>query len=560
LPERQATVTRPRRLHDARDALALVQPLPAVLGKVTVWPRDVLGSESPRRVSARSPGELTLGRWIRDRALVAPNRVAIEHGGATTTYAQLDARSERLAGALVRLGLRRGDRVASLTANRPEHVELFFACAKAALVLAPMSWRLAPVELAYQLEHSAPATLFVEPRFDALADAALEQTYAAPRRMELSRAGLDELAADDRHAPPHPPAADDDDLLLLYTSGTTGRPKGARITHRNCFWTNVSLDRIAEVSDGDTVLQMLPQFHVAGWNVQPLLAWWKGATVVLESTFDAGRALELIERHRITTMMGVPATYLMMAAAPRFGDTDLSSLRQAVVGGAPAPEALLRTWQERGVAIVQGYGLTEASPNVLCVPREDARRRRGWAGKPYPHIDVALADPQSGAIVDGPGGGELLVRGPGVFAGYWRDRDATNATIRDGWLHTGDIAERDAEGFYRIRDRLKDMYISGGENVYPAEIEAALHEHPAVADAAVIGVPDERWGEVGVAIVVLRPGRRAGERELLAHCRARLAGFKVPRAVRFTGELPRSASGKLLKRELRERYSAERSP
>jgi fatty-acyl-CoA synthase len=223
------------------------------------------------------------------------------------------------------------------------------------------------------------------------------------------------------------------------------------------------------------------------------------------------------------------------------------------------PEPLLRTWQERGVAIVQGYGLTEASPNVLCLPREDAMRRLGWAGKPYPHIEVALRDPGSGAVADGPASGELLVRGPGVFAGYWRDPEATRASMRDGWLCTGDVAERDAEGFYRIRDRLKDMYISGGENVYPAEIEAALHSHPAVADAAVIGVPDERWGEAGVAIVVLRPGATADERDLLAHCRARLAAFKVPRAVRFAEALPRSAAGKLLKRELRERCSVGRS-
>jgi fatty-acyl-CoA synthase len=502
--------------------------------------------------AGRSSGELTLGRWIHDRALVTPARAAIEHGGETTTYAELDARSERLADALVRLGLRRGDRVASLTGNRSEHVELFFACAKAALVLAPMSWRLAPPELAYQLGHAAPAALFVEPQMDSLARAALQLTAAAPRRLTLAREGLDALAESGGKAPPQPPA-DDDDLLLLYTSGTTGRPKGARLTHRNCFWTNVSLDRIAELSEEDVVLQILPQFHVAGWNVQPLLAWWKGATVVLESKFDPARALELIERRGITAMMGVPANYQLMAADPRFGDADLASLRHAIVGGAPVPEPLLRTWGERGVVIAQGYGLTEASPNVLCLPREDAMRRLGWAGKPYPHVEVALEDAGSGVVLDGPASGELLVRGPGVFAGYWRDPEATRASMRGGWLLTGDVAERDAEGFYRIRDRLKDMYISGGENVYPAEIEATLHDHPAVADAAVIGIPDERWGEVGVAIVVLGPGATADERELLAHCRARLAAFKVPHAVRFAEELPRSAAGKLLKRELRER-------
>jgi fatty-acyl-CoA synthase len=507
------------------------------------------------RGRGRSAGELTLGRWVRDRALVTPARIAIEHRDERTTYAELDARSERLADALVRLGLRPGDRVASLTANRPEHVELFFACAKAALVLAPLSWRLAPAELAYQLVHAEPAALFVEPERDSLADAMLALAASKPRRLTLARAELDALAQPGATtAPPNVPA-DDDDLLLLYTSGTTGRPKGARLTHRNCFWTNLSFDRTADLTSTDVVLQVLPQFHVGGWNVQPLLAWWKGATVVLEPRFDPARALELIERRRITTMMGVPATYLFMAGETRFDDADLSSLRRVIVGGAPMPEALLRTWRDRGVEIVQGYGLTEASPNVLCLPPEDAMRRLGWAGKPYPHVDVALADPTSGTLIDGRGSGELLVRGPNVFAGYWRDPDGTRASVRDGWLHTGDIAERDAEGFYRIRDRLKDMYISGGENVYPAEVEATLHEHAAVADAAVIGVPDERWGEVGVALVVVHPGARIDEQELLAHCRARLAAFKAPRVVRFADELPRSASGKILKQELRDRFS-----
>ena len=531
---------------------AAARPRPHYAGGVSRQRRG------PSPSNRRAAGELTLGRWIRDRASVTPGRTAIEFGGDATTYAELDARSDRLADALVRLGLRRGDRVASLTANRPEHVELFFACAKAALVLAPMSWRLTPAELAYQLRHAGPAALFAEPQMRALADAAVELAGARPRRLALVRGELDALAEPAGRTPWRPPADDDDDLLLLYTSGTTGRPKGARLTHRNCFWTNISLDGIAELTEADVVLQVLPQFHVAGWNVQPLLALWKGATVVLEPRFDAVGALELIERRGITTMMGVPANYLAMAAAPRFADVELGSLRVAIVGGAPMPEPLLRTWWDRGVTLLQGYGVTEASPNVLGMPREDAARRLGWAGKPYPHVDVALAEPGSGAVVEGPGSGELLVRGPGVFAGYWRDPEATRTCTRDGWLHTGDVAERDAEGFYRIRDRLKDMYISGGENVYPAEIEAVLHEHPAVADAAVIGVPDDRWGEAGFAIVVRRSGATAAERDLLAYARTRLAGYKVPRAVQFAEAIPRSASGKLHKQALRERYSVGR--
>jgi fatty-acyl-CoA synthase len=285
------------------------------------------------------------------------------------------------------------------------------------------------------------------------------------------------------------------------------------------------------------VLQVLPQFHCGGWNVQPLLAWWKGARVVLERRFDAARALELIASSGITTMMGVPANYLFMAHEPGFAAADLSSLRLAVVGGAPMPEALLETWAARGVEIVQGYGLTEAAPNVLCLPPEDARRKAGWAGKPYPYVECDLSE-----------AGELLVRGPNVFPGYWRDEPATVGAFRRGWLLTGDVAERDDEGNYRILGRHKDLVVSGGENVYPAEIEAVLHDHPAVADAAVVGVPDERWGEVCVAFVVLS-GPVAGD-ELRAHCLRRLARFKVPKRFQVLDELPRNSLGKIQKSEL----------
>ncbi len=473
--------------------------------------------------------ELTLGRWIRDRARTTPTRTAIDHLDRSVTYAQLDERSDELAGALHARGLRRGDRVATLTGNSPEHVALLFACAKTGLILLPLSWRLAAAELVYQLEDAEPAIFLVEDEHAELAAA----TGHAFEPIELERvgdAGDVPLAGDD-------PLADDDPLLLIYTSGTTGRPKGALLTHANCFWTNLSFDRVAGVSGDDVVLQVLPQFHCGGWNVQPLLAWWKGATVVLERGFDAARALELIERKRVTTMMGVPAIYLFMAQEPGFAKVDLSSLHTAVVGGAPMPVALLETWQRRGVAIVQGYGLTEAAPNVLCLPPEDAARKAGYAGKPYPHVDVTIGEE-----------GELLVRGPNVFPGYWRNPEATAAAFKDGWLATGDVVERDEEGYFRVCGRLKDMYISGGENVYPAEVEDVLQHHPAVVEAAVVGVPDERWGESGVAFVVL--AGEATEAELIEHCRAHLARFKVPKAVRFLDALPRSAMGKVVKSEL----------
>jgi fatty-acyl-CoA synthase len=478
---------------------------------------------------------LTLDRWIRDRARTTPNRVAIDFLDRETTYAELDDRSELLAAGLVEAGLGRGDRVATLTGTSAEHVVVFFACAKAGLILLPLNWRLAAPELAYQLADAEPAVL--------LASAEFAETAAS---LHGRSAGLEELVFQ-KHKVLSPPA-DDDGLLLVYTSGTTGRPKGALLTHANCFWTNLSFDRVAGLADDDVALQVLPQFHVGGWNVHPLLAWWKGARVVLEPSFDPGRALALIESKRVTTMMGVPANYLFMAEHPDFETADLSSLRRAVVGGAPMPEALLERWHARGVEIVQGYGLTEAAPNVLCLPPEDATRKRGFAGKPYPHVDVGLRDAETGELLEGEAEGELVVRGPNVFAGYWGNPEATAASFADGWLLTGDVAARDAEGYYRIVGRLKELVISGGENVYPAEIESVLHEHPAVAEAAVVGVPDERWGEACLAVVVLRAG--ATEAELLAWCAERLAKFKVPREVRFVDALPRNALNKVAKAEL----------
>jgi fatty-acyl-CoA synthase len=470
-----------------------------------------------------SDGTHTLGRWIRDRARATPGRVAIDFDDRAVTYGDLDAGSDAWAARFHEAGLRRGDRVATLTGNTPEHVQVFFACAKAGLMLVPISWRLAAPEIEYQLRDSDPAMFLVEEEYRDLA-AATGWAFEA-------------MVSDTNERCQTPDVGDEDGLLLIYTSGTTGKPKGAVLTHANCFWTNLSLDLTTPMAEDDVVLQVLPQFHCGGWNVQPLLAWWKGARVVLERGFDPDRVLDLIERKRVTTIMGVPAIYLFLAQHPRFAEADLSSLRRAVVGGAPMPESLLEVWAARGITVVQGYGLTEAAPNVLCLPPEEAPRKIGYAGKPYPFVDVDLSEE-----------GELLVRGPNVFPGYWRNPEATAAAFTDdGRLRTGDVAERDDEGFYRIKGRLKEMYISGGENVYPAEVEAVLHEHPLVEDAAVVGVPDERWGEVGVAYVV---ASGVDEDELLGWCSDRLARFKVPRSVLFVEGIPRNAMGKMQKQEL----------
>jgi fatty-acyl-CoA synthase len=498
-------------------------------------------------MSEHGTSDLSLSRWLPDRAALTPGRVAIDFDGQLISYAELADAAAARAAAFAARGLKPGDRVATLARNCPEQVAVFFACAQAGLILVPLNWRLTAAELAYQVGDADPAVLLTDPALEALGK---EAAGPACRVESL-------LAEPPAEAAPEVAVSGGDPLLILYTSGTTGRPKGAVLTHANCFWTNLSLDRTAEITGGDVVLQVLPQCHVGGWNVQPLLAWWKGATVVLEQAFDAARVLDLIQEKRIATMMGVPTNYQMLAARPEFGQADLSSLRQVIVGGAPMPRPLLETWQRRGVTVLQGYGLTEAAPNVLCVPPEYATAKTGSAGRPYLHVTVGLREFSQEGFVQGNGVGELLVKGPNVFSGYWRNLAATKAALDDGWLATGDIAERDADGFYWIRGRSKDMYISGGENVYPAEVEEALVAHEAIAEAAVVGIADQRWGETGLAFVVFTPGQKAAEAELAEFCRERLARYKVPERFRVLAELPRLTSGKLDKVALRSILEAD---
>ncbi|MBH0010337.1 class I adenylate-forming enzyme family protein [Salinibacterium sp. SWN1162] len=508
-----------------------------------------------------SEGLHTLGRWTADRALATPDRVAVDDRGVVLTYRQLDDRATALAEAFLAGGYGVGDRIATITGNSSDHVVVFFACAKAGLVLVPLSWRLSPREIAQQLEQADPALLLVEDEFSTLGTLATDRLVAPIARGILGTHGIErDIVAPLRSeatTPVHRPVHDDDALLIIFTSGTLDQAKGAILSHANCFWTNLSLSRTAEITSADTVLAVMPQYHVGGWNIQPLLAWWMGATVVLERTFDPARVLQLIADRRITTMMGVPANYLILSQHPRFASSDLSSLAHAIVGGAPMPEPLLRVWHSRGVALTQGYGLTEAAPNVLCLPDEEARTRIGSAGKPYPHVDVDIADPVTGERIEGAGQGELLVKGPGVFSGYFRAPEATALALRNGWLATGDLVSRDAEGYYRVLDRLKDIFITGGESVAPAEIEGVLFGHPAIADVAVVGVPDEKWGEVAVAWVVVRSGASTDETDVLDFASASLAKYKVPRRVIFTENIPRSSSDKVRRRVLLGQWTTE---
>lgn len=504
--------------------------------------------------SAEPDGAHTIGRWLTDRAAASPDHPAIDDRGVTIGYADLEERARELAFALRRAGYGPGDRVATISGNSIDHVVAFFACAKSGVAFVPLSWRLTPRELADVLERSEPALVLVEDEYEGIAAEALDRTPGRPSVTALGTTGV-EASVPDRVGPAVPARAvrDDDALLVIYTSGSEAAPKGVVLTHGNCFWNNLALAGAQQLTADDVVLSMLPQFHVAAWNCQPLLAWWVGATVVLERSFQPRRVLQLLAERGVTAMMGVPTQYRLLADDAAFAQIASGPLRQALVGGATVPHELAARWAAAGAPLTQGYGLTEAAPNVLCLPASDSARLPGAVGRPYPHVDVCVADPSTGLVLDGPATGELWVRGPSVFAGYLHDPDATARTMVGDWLRTGDIVHRDDEGVFRVVDRLKDIFISGGENVAPAEVERALGLHPAVAEAAVVGVADPVWGERGVAFVVRAEGRTLGEDELLAHARTELAGFKVPVRIAFVDALPKSTIEKLARSRLRRR-------
>ena len=338
----------------------------------------------------------------------------------------------------------------------------------------------------------------------------------------------------------------DDTAVLLYTSGTTGRPKAARLSHANLTWNALNVLVDVDLARDEVCLLSAPLFHAAALGMTCLPVLLKGGTLVLEEAFDVDRTLDLVPAEGVTIMFGVPTMFAALARAPRFDDTDLSSVRYLLCGGAPVPPALLERYAQRGLTFLQGYGMTEAAPGVLLLDREHAREKTGTAGRPHFFSDVRLADT-----------GEVLVRGPNVVDGYWRrPQESADAFDDDeGWFRSGDVATVDDDGFHRIVDRVKDLYISGGENVSPAEVEGVLTAHPDVVDAAVVGVPDERWGETGHAWVVLAPDATATPADLLAHLDGRLARFKQPRRIEVVDALPRNPTGKLDKGALRARWA-----
>ncbi|MGP2442466.1 acyl-CoA synthetase [Streptomyces sp. JW3] len=500
-----------------------------------------------------------IGSWPARRARKTPGRAAVVHDDSQLTYGELHERVLRLAHALRSLGVARGDRVAYLGPNHPAFLETLFAAGVLGAVFVPLNTRLAAPELAYQLTDSGSTVLIHAPGHTDTATAA-SAAGNVRHRITLGTAGAGalgytELLAGGGTAPLDEAVAPDDPCIIMYTSGTTGRPKGAVLTHANLTWNSVNVLVDTDLAADEVTLVVAPLFHTAGLNMTCLPTLLKGGRVVLMETFDAGQVLETIQSRRVTYMFAVPTMYDAMAAQPQWPDTDLSSLRTINCGGAPVPAHTIDTYLARGLTFSQGYGMTEASPGVLYLDRTQAAAKAGSAGVPHFFTDTRVCLPDGRDA--GPGeSGEILVSGPHVMTGYWnRPQDTAAAFTDDGWLRTGDIARTDDDGYAYIVDRVKDMFVSGGENVYPTEVEHALLSHPSVRECAVIGVPDPVWGEVGHAVVVLEPGARADGPELLAYLRGRIGTYKIPKTVTLTGSLPRTASGKIIKPVVRESYA-----
>jgi fatty-acyl-CoA synthase len=499
------------------------------------------------------------GDLLGERARLTPGKTALVDlaSGHRLAYAELDDRARRCA-RLFRetLGLAKGERVAILAGNRVEFLDAFFGTAKAGTVLVPLSTRLTPREMAFILEDSGARALVYGAGFE---DAVRE--LRAPGRLAVA---LDEPLEDGdvrfEDALAALPASEwsrercgpEDVYALLYTSGTTGKPKGVMIPHRMVSWNGLNTACAWQLREDDVSSIFTPLYHAGGLGafLTPIVAI--GGTIVLHRGFDAAEVWRAVERERCTVVLGVPTIFKLLMEAPEFATAELSHVRWFISGGAPLPVYIAQAYQARGVVFKQGYGLTEVGVNCFSMTVEESVRKLGSIGKPLPFTEARLVD---GAGHEVPVGevGELLLRGPHLSLGYWRNPEATAAALDgDGFFHTGDLARRDAEGFFTIAGRAKDMFISGGVNVYPAEIEGELVLHPQVHDAAVVGVPDPTWGETGVAFVV--PGAPAPSGEaLVAFLEERLARYKIPRRFVFVDALPRTAYGKVVKGELRER-------
>ena len=505
--------------------------------------------------------------WIAHHTMHRPTKEAVRDlaTGRSFTYAELDRRIDAMAAYLRSLDIGRGDRVAVLAHNGVEYFDIQFACARTGSICVLLNWRLTVPELEYMINDSSPSLLVHDSTFSATA-------------VELQRScGIDTLLCIDGNAEENPyeqvladfdgdnggreELTHDDVISIMYTSGTTGHPKGAMITHGMNFWNSVNLGIPAGIGLDTVSLCVLPLFHTGGLNCYSNPTLHAGGTVVIMKAFDPGDALRVLgdREQGITHFFAVPAPYQFMMQHPDFEQTDLSRLRIAGVGGAPCALTIMEAWAGRGVLMAQGFGMTETSPACIFLDPGDALRKIGSTGKALLHTEMRIVDDEGHDC--GPNEvGELWVAGPNITPGYWNRPDATAAAFEGRWLKTGDAARVDDEGFVYIVDRWKDMYISGGENVYPAEVENVLYQLPEVAEAAIIGVPNEKWGEVGLAVLALKPGATLDRATVVEHCVSRLAKFKIPNDIAIVDVLPRNATGKVLKRELRTQFLGADAP
>lgn len=496
--------------------------------------------------------------WLAHHAHMRPDSVCWTdlHSGRAFTFAQADDRCRRLASHLaLRCGVEKGDRVAVLAMNSTDMMEIHSACAKIGAVFVPINWRLVAPEIDFILTDSAPQVLIFD---TANGDTVAALTAKVPHMIETSGGGgetpyeLVIAASDPEH--PTPEILHDDTWTLLYTSGTTGRPKGAPNTYGMAFINAVNLGPAAEITPASKGITVLPLFHTGGLNCYASVLLHNGGSSLIMRAFDPGQALGLIDDTNagVTHFFGVPAIYLFLSQHPGFATTDFSRLVSCGVGGAPTPVPLAEAYVKKDISLVQGFGMSETSPLVSMQTRELGRSKPGSAGRCGMHAELKIMR-EDGQQAGPDEVGELWVRGPNITPGYWNRPDANASDWADGWFKTGDAARLDPDGDLWIVDRWKDMYISGGENVYPAEVENTLFALAGVADGAIVGAPDDKWGEVGVAFVVKADGSELSEDDVIGWFHGKVARFKIPARVVFTDVLPRNATGKVLKRELRDR-------
>lgn len=510
-----------------------------------------------------------IGDYLARRELYSPQTLAIVDAGKSPewrlTYRQMNQRANRLANALGKLGVAKGERVAILARDGVEHLDTFFACSKLGAIHTALNWRLNWQELVGIFHQTQPKVLVYSDEFREPVRQLLEELQGsmdAPAQvLHIEGEGIsgslhfETLLQAQADTPVTCETLEAEDIAaLIFTGGTTGFIKAAQVSHRMIAWNTLNTV-IHDVTHHDVYLNVFPMFHTGGLFVYTLPQVIFGGTTILIRQFDPVQVLSLIERERVTIFGAVPTMYQILTQAANWAQVDLSSLRFCTSGGAPLPVPLVEQYtREKHIRFKQGFGMTEFGPGIFALAPEDAIRKAGSIGRPNFFVDARIVDDE-GSFLGPDQDGELVLKGPSYCSGYFADPEASAAVLdARGFFHTGDIARYDPEGYFYIVDRKKDMFISGGENVYPAEIEKALYQHPAVHMCAVIGLPDPRWGEVGKACVVLKPGTRATEAELLDFMSERLARFKVPRSVAFMDNLPISAAGKILKRELRQKF------